>query len=199
MIILKNWGVLTTSILTLGVALLTNQVIGVYQGSSGVIVFPQPSFLPLKIHVFFVGMLVAIAYLNRGNYSKSLLPCLLVILIISLSDWSWRVIIIFTLMSLPLFFSECVDDLFIRIFEAKIFKWLGEISYSLYLVHNLILYPVLGLLCKQDWFLSLTGMSRYGVAFLIISPLVISISWFLFFTIERGGIRLGNSYLRKGV
>lgn len=103
MVGLKRLGLLTISVGVLIIGVMSNQVIGVYAGSSGIVTFPQPSILPLKIHVFMVGILVAMAYNRRDQFRESMPYLLTALMIVALSGWSWRVMIILGFLVVPLF------------------------------------------------------------------------------------------------
>ncbi len=197
MVGLQRLGVLTVSLSVLAIGILTNALIGVYHGSEGIIVFPQPSVLPLKIHVFLVGILIALAFLRRRSFRDALPFLLLTILIVALSDWSWRVTIILVILAGPLFVADHSREIAVRIFESRPMKWIGDISYSLYLVHNLIMYPVLAALAALPWFVNLGSVPRFGLSLVIIMPLVVIASWLLFKFVEKPGIQIGRQFLSK--
>ena len=76
--------------------------------------------------------------------------------------------------------------------SAPVFKFLGDVSYSLYLTHSLLLIALLNLVTE---FMGLTGPAIlvYCTSAIICSFAVAVVSYR---TIELGGIRLGE-YLRK--
>lgn len=197
MVGLRKLGLLTVSLSVLAIGLVANVFIGTYHGGEGFIVFPQPSFLPLKIHVFLVGVLLALAFLRRDSFREALPYLLLTVLIIALSDWSWRVILILMFLAGPLFMADSSREFGVRLLECRFMKWIGDLSYSIYLVHNLIMYPVLAFLVGLPWFVSLKSMPRFGVSLLVIMPLVLLSSYLLFRFVEKPGIRIGRQILSK--
>lgn len=75
---------------------------------------------------------------------------------------------------------------------------LGRISFTIYLVHQPVLWLVVAALIDQAWFLALPSMARYGVATLCMLPLVIVASQMLYVLIESPGIRLAHRWTRGG-
>ena len=89
------------------------------------------------------------------------------------------------------------SELLSKIGSWKIFKFLGDTSYGLYLVHLLVLYPVVYLLYKQSWYVSQGDNLRFGVAFIIVTPVVYLVAFILHRTVEKNGIRLSKEIIRR--
>jgi peptidoglycan/LPS O-acetylase OafA/YrhL len=84
-----------------------------------------------------------------------------------------------------------------KVLSIKPLRFLGDVSYSLYLSHLLIVIPVVYWLIQQPDFMSLSSLMRFGLATGITSPLVILVSYILFRGIEIPSIRLGKYFLSR--
>ncbi len=76
--------------------------------------------------------------------------------------------------------------------------WLGDISYSFYLLHLLVLVPVVAFLVHYPAFLQASRGSRFAVALIASAALIVPLSWLCYRVIERPGIALGKSLLAMG-
>jgi peptidoglycan/LPS O-acetylase OafA/YrhL len=76
--------------------------------------------------------------------------------------------------------------------RSKVAVFLGDTSYSVYLVHNLILTPVCFWLVQQQFFSHMPSLFRFLLSFAIIAPLVYLSSYFIMIAIERPCIGLGR-------
>jgi peptidoglycan/LPS O-acetylase OafA/YrhL len=183
------------------VALAANRLIGIYEtGSAGWLGWwPQPSLLPLKIHVFAFGMVLAegvhrgvgamrgwsfwialalVLPASRFNYMKVEWACWVGILFLAAAPrigalaYRWMMWIESVLRKWP------------------VFRWPAELSYGIYLIHALVLHSVF-----SKWGVEY-GFSFLPVHFLmlVVSVTVVSaaIALPLFLIVERGGIRLGR-------
>ena len=106
-------------------------------------------------------------------------------------------ILIMILLAGPLFLVSSSRELGVRMLESRFMKWIGDLSYSIYLVHNLIIYPVLSRLAEFSWYTSLGNLSRFGVSLFLITPIVVGVSYLLFRFVEIPGINLGRKILSK--
>lgn len=84
----------------------------------------------------------------------------------------------------------------IRMLQATPLKFLGKISYSMFLVHESVLVLLFGRLrnlCESQYHLPITATSVICIA--LISPAVILISWLFYRFVERNTTKLCN-YIR---
>jgi peptidoglycan/LPS O-acetylase OafA/YrhL len=77
-------------------------------------------------------------------------------------------------------------------FDNKLMRFLGEISFSLYLIHFAVLKSFEHLLPA-----SFTGFSRYGMLALMTFAVSSFLSWITYRTIESKGIEWGNKLIKK--
>jgi exopolysaccharide production protein ExoZ len=78
-------------------------------------------------------------------------------------------------------------------FISNKLKTLGEISYSVYLVHPLVYFA------SSNFFVFMANYTEiqpiYKVIILVITSLIVS--WFIFFNFEKKFIELGNKFVQK--
>ncbi len=159
--------------------------------------FGQPSLLAYRLNAFFAGMIVAywlkerdagiVLSLNRKLYyglvaAVCIMPLtklviLAYFLFILLATGKWQ------------FLN--------RLFSIRPLRYLGEISYSIYLCHVLILTPIVYWLINTTPFVSYSSTSRFLIAVMIISPLVIATSSVLYKLIEKPPVKLGRFFIQK--
>lgn len=170
--------------------------------------FEMPSFLPMKLSVFLIGIWAA---LSRGLRSPggmrlplgaSLFVCAVAITREHAGDSAGRFVLV-------LAFFYLVDDgtlpMFAdgRSFLAGARRWLaaplsrfaGETSYALYLVHLLVLIPFAGFLARQPSYLGLPQLGRFLLCAVAAGLASYSAAWLLFLTIEKSGINAGKRLL----
>src|SRR5207237_589573 len=105
--------------------------------------YPQPSFIFFKINIFIGGMCLAFAYFYRDKIQS--LPWL-ILAMISLAKTAIQIKLCAFFIIFMLFFDNERKDLLHRFMGGRIAKFLGDTSYSVYLLHSLILFPVLYIL-----------------------------------------------------
>ena len=195
-LLLRKIGPITIITAVVVVAMFTNRLIDVYSSADGFITFSQPSILPLKIHVFLVGMLLALAY-NRKQIKKHYTTHLVLCALCLLDGVVWQVALCIFVIAAPLFLTLPRVDLGISFLSSRLLRFLGEISYGVYLIHNLLFYPILSYLVKLDWFLSLNSNLRFMTSAAICIPVVFGVATILYYLVELNGIKVGKIIDRK--
>ena len=193
-ILISRIGPFSLTFTSLMLAIATNKLFGLYQEPGLLGKFPQPSFLLFKINYFLAGMAIAYAYLSKDNKKK-----LLWILLgaVSIYGSEVQVVIIAAVLVFLLIFDPEKNELLSKIGSWKVFKFFGDTSYSVYLVHLLIMYPILYFLFEYPWFLAMSDSIRFAVSLLIISPIVYGCAYVLYQVVESNGIRLGKEIIKK--
>jgi hypothetical protein len=161
--------------------------------------FGQPSFLPYRLNAFFAGMLVALWLKNNtGSDKKNITSNLLFgcAAIISVLPLSKPVILLYVV-----FIALCYKKvpLLSTILSFQPIRYLGNISYSIYLCHILIVYPVVYWLIQQPSFLTLASHERFLLSLSIALPLVILSSFIFYSVIELPSITLGKKVLQNKI
>ena len=154
--------------------------------------FGQPSFLPYRLNAFLAGMFIAKSLLCTPDSKKFIefkkLTNLLAASICML-PLSKPVIIGFLIFIL---ISHRKIKIISSLLSLKPIRFIGEISYSIYLSHILVIYPVIYFLLKSSKFYEYTSMLRFSIGLIITLPLVLIISHILYRHIEMPCIKVGK-------
>jgi len=194
MLAIGRFGSFSTVLSLVLIAVITNKFFGLYGTHGGWAGNPHPSLILFRIDIFVGGMCFAFAYLYRN----------------SIQSLSWLVLgcisIFKCTMKLKFFaffiiFMLCTDpdrkEFFHRVMSGRVAKFMGDTSYSVYLSHNLIMFPILYILYQHQWFAGLSAYKRLSVAFVLIGVLVYAFSYFLFRLVELPGINFGRNFLKS--
>jgi peptidoglycan/LPS O-acetylase OafA/YrhL len=169
--------------------------------------FPMPSFLPFKIDIFLVGMLIAKSC-HEGRKVTAIYFMLVLILAFqpllgegSLERLAVRevmAVVFFSLIQserLPSYLGYCARNV-ATVLSSRAFRWLGEVSYGTYLWHLFIMTPVVALIILH-WGHDISAFARFAIAFSIVSVIVYPLSWLTFKFIETPGQAAGRAILRR--
>jgi peptidoglycan/LPS O-acetylase OafA/YrhL len=155
--------------------------------------FPQPSFLPLKLVYFTSGILLAWGYMgDRESATKRSTIAILAIASVAITGSAVMLCVIVAL--LLLLFNRPEKKRAIStplgalefILGNRFAAFLGDTSYGVYLVHMLLLIPALSLIRTTS------HLSRFFLVSVTIAPLCYAISWALSWMVENPGIALGK-------
>ena len=176
-------------------AIASPSLFGSYLTPGSLAHFGQPSLLSYRLNAFLAGMVVAY-WVRIGATKQSTLTKIVVLgaAAICLLPLSKPVILIYLI-----FVGLALQKLspLARLLSLKPFKLLGEISYSVYLSHLLVLIPFTYWLIQWPEFMSLNSTQRFGLALALTSPVVILFSYGLYVLVEKPSIRLGSLVRRK--
>lgn len=145
-------------------------------------------FLPNQIHFFIVGMVSYFIYKQALVQPDSRLAVLMLCTSLLLRDipltiWS-------ACLCLAIYQNNPVC--FVRsILENKVFQYIGKISYPIYVIHTLMVYPVIILLGIFSFELSTMQSKLLFIALTFL--LTILFSQFLHTLIEKPGMKLGKN------
>jgi peptidoglycan/LPS O-acetylase OafA/YrhL len=154
--------------------------------------FPMPSFLPLKMHIFLAGMMVAAA---SGQRKYLYLGVAMILAAIPIGGsqgklhFVVRELIVIGFFSLIHWHSLVFIDRVSRILSSVPFHWLGELSYGVYLLHLLILHRIAAWTIDQ-WGSNITDATRFIIVLAIVVPTTYGIALMTFMLIERPGQEL---------
>ncbi len=157
--------------------------------------FGQPSFIAYRLNAFLAGMVVAVWLLSRRVEKPNLMYnfCTALSCFICILPLSKPVILGY------LFFVILIlrpTSILNQILSLKPLRFLGDISYSVYLSHLLIVIPTVYWLVNHDQFWALNDTVRFIFAVGLTTPLVILIGFILFRTIENPFTRLGQYFFK---
>jgi peptidoglycan/LPS O-acetylase OafA/YrhL len=177
-------------------AIFTPDFLGAYLIPGSWAHFGQPSVLSYRLNAFVAGMLLAVWLRKRqdGQCSTSSTVFIIIGIGICLLPLSKPVIMIyFVLAALVLQKVSPIADLL----GYRPFKLIGDISYSIYLSHTLVVIPVVYWLIQYPAMIDLNAPQRFGVAIAFTAPIVFVCSYVLYHLVEYPGIRLGKALSKK--
>lgn len=168
--------------------------------------FEMPAFLPMKLHVFLIGSWIAFG-LRQGKLGRNLAISVVVMAVMCFERFDGQALASVLLVSgmfylmndgtLPA--SALLRPLtkYIRqIFSSAVARFFGDTSYSVYLLHLLVLIPVGGVFADYPEYRALPDMVRFAICFVIAVPPIFLASMLLHKYVERPGIRLGARFTR---
>lgn len=177
-------------------ALYAPTLFGSYLTPGSIAHFGQPSLIMYRLNAFMAGMVVAFWLRNRELGKQSGITDIYAAMagLICILPMSKPVILGYFVFVVLVF--RQVPRLN-RLLSLKPFRFFGDISYSVYLVHLLVLIPMVYWLIQQPGFMALGGTYRFILALGATGPIVILVSYLLFLSIELPGIRTGRCFLRR--
>lgn len=158
--------------------------------------WPQPSFIIFKLNCFSIGMLLAFYFVDE-KFNKAEIICLMVVLICLEKSFIFSVIIMLCFVFLKInevgsgYFAKTTQFLF-KICQLKLVKFFGNISYSVYLIHPLVLLPIMHFLLKSTYYTTSSPYMRFLILSGLAAGIVIPASYLLHITIERWGQTLAR-------
>jgi peptidoglycan/LPS O-acetylase OafA/YrhL len=168
--------------------------------------FQMPAFLPIKLYVFLIGIWIAISRDQKSMRTGLLISLSLAALwvIIERSPLSvarvFLVAVMFYLMdngTLPAsqFLQSGIDKIR-NILSSSVSRFMGDTSYATYLLHLIIVLPVAGKLAQLPQYQVLNPAFRFGICLLVSMPIIYTISWLLYHSVEKSGIQAGKMVLQ---
>jgi peptidoglycan/LPS O-acetylase OafA/YrhL len=164
--------------------------------------FAMPSFLPIKLYVFFIGIWIASSRAGRSMRAALIVSVLLTsaaAVHARSPEAGGRVALVaalFYLMSngtLPALgvVSRGVDRVRAAL-SGRLARFLGDTSYGLYLVHLLVLVPVAGALAQLPIYVAAPSALRFTTCVVLVVPTSLALAWLVHRAVERPGMRLGK-------
>ena len=164
--------------------------------------FPMPSFLPLKFHNFAAGITLAYLYINTQETPFSFNPSNIFIICITLLFLTiGNETLLIPVGFIAIWWFLILDDkktkrlksLINIIFKHKSSKFLADISYSLYIIHLLVMIPYFSLVLSGSEMPELIWLGHS----LIILCIVMLLSLFSYRFIELPGIDIGKRLITR--
>lgn len=162
--------------------------------------FSKPSALPLKINLFLAGMVLARLALPE-TFARSRGIAVLVIgaaMLMALVPTDGSLLaprnivrpgLVLALALIILCEVREVQSWLARLLRWRGLRYIGDLSYSLYLVHLVILVPLEAMLARTT---GMTGLTLAGISLLAATPAVLAASSLLYHFVEKPGVRLGH-------
>ena len=181
---------LCVSILSVSIALLAGALGAAY---------PMPSFLPLKMHLFAAGMLIAAALERQQAACLAAAAVLVAIPIGGKTDLLHLVVregIFLGFFALVHWRAIPWIDRLSRLLGAPPFHWLGELSYGVYLVHLLVLHRVAAWTI-EEWAQDMPAVARFTLTFAITAPIAYGLAYASYRLVELQGQSLGRAVIAR--
>ncbi|WP_137864083.1 MULTISPECIES: acyltransferase [unclassified Sphingomonas] len=164
--------------------------------------FPMPAFLPLKLHLFLCGMLIAAdPGPGRGRIAVHLVVAMLLAVMPVGGDHDLLHVVVRELLVLGFFAlvhlrAASAVDWTARLLGSRPFHWLGELSYGAYLIHLLVLHPVAaGVIAHFGTGLGAAG--RFALTGAIVVPVTYALAFMTYKLVELPGQRLGKAVIAR--
>lgn len=163
--------------------------------------FPMPSFLPLKLHLFLSGMMIAVALHNRSRLLFYLAMALLCAALPiggphNLRHLVVRESLVFGFFALVHFRSSKVVDRASRLLGSTVFHWLGELSFGIYLLHLLLMHRVVAWTI-QTYGTTISPLTRFSIVVLIVGAAGYTLAFATYRLVEQPGQKLGRIVLKR--
>ncbi|MDX8434826.1 acyltransferase [Mesorhizobium abyssinicae] len=169
--------------------------------------FPMPSFLALKMQVFLCGMLLA--GVPHASRPRPILYLALAMLLAALpyggeyglGKLLIREVLVMGFFALVLYrmlpgMAGVVAARIATTLGNRFFHLMGELSFSIYLIHLLVLQPVAAFVITQYGH-DLVAPLRFAIVLLIVVPTVSLLSWITYNLIEIPGQKAGRFVVRR--
>jgi peptidoglycan/LPS O-acetylase OafA/YrhL len=201
MIALRRWGAGPMLAGSLVVAWLTNEVLLLapeFRPGAGT-ALPLPIILPLKLHVFLIGMVLAEA--NRRMLEQPLKACLAVVLALVVAAMqAWQVAAVGAVAFIAVsareqtgvFAGKSWSDWIGAVLGNRAMVFLADCSYAVYLLHSMAIALWGGWLWRQEWFLAWRNPIRMGCLLILVLVSVYPVAWLIHQVIEKPGIGVGR-------
>lgn len=196
------WG----TALLLAASWLSHQLFGVGVNADPKVfgVFPYPTLLPLQIDCFLAGMLIAAGLYEKKHGSKRTILLLLGLLVAGIYMKKFLLIcFLFAFYELALangtglpLLDQNIRNVS-RLVGHRLFKFMADTSYGVYLIHMPMLVVVIWLLTHFTSFASLPPILRFSFGLLAIIPLVYVLAFLTFKFIETPGIAWGRKIIKR--
>lgn len=177
------------------VQVVTNKLIGLYVTPTALGLWPQPSMLGFKIAVFLVGALIAVFAHGRRDSE--------IVALLILATWACGGLIlklivatIIALVAAPKEYGP-VRRMTTTVLSLPLFRWLGDISYGIYLLHMMLITPLCVMLNRLPFFLAQPAPVRFAGAFFVSSLLLFPLAYGLHLFVEKPGIEAGRKLLAR--
>lgn len=179
---------------TLAIVWLGEQSMTLFDAS----VFPEPCFLPLKIDVFLVGMLLNSAVRHVGSRSPAAILEFLVAVWIASSHSMLLagLVVAIALCACDSVATEpmirCPGWILSRLLGNRLTRFLADTSYAVYLFHGFFISVVGGWLVRDEVLGSLRPVFRTAILGLVTTILTYAVAWAMHRFIELPCIRVGR-------
>lgn len=194
MIMLRQFGAITGGLGLLGACLCIQYLFPGFFRS-----FPMPSFLPIKMFVFMIGIWLAMSQTKIAIWRYLIASIAVAGLYLAFersTEAAARLLVVAGLFAL-VHCRGVWHEFAVRLLSCRIARFMGSTSYAMYLLHLLILIPIAAWLAESPWFLISHWFFRFVVCAVLVVPLGYLGATVLYRFIELPGITLGKRLLSK--
>ncbi|MCK1970236.1 acyltransferase family protein [Franconibacter pulveris 1160] len=197
MLMVMRWGFMLSALVVMVVCLAARFLLADYFDA-----FPMPSMILIKLPLFLAGMVMAQA-VRESNLRLWLVALLaplcaawmgIAVTPVRLAA-QWVMIIGMTALLWQAAEGSRLERamrLPKRLLTLRISQFLGDVSYSVYLLHLMIVIPTIALLVNYSNFEHLPSPVRMLMVAALCTPVVYLCAWGLFHRVEKPGIALGR-------
>ncbi|RWB29153.1 MAG: acyltransferase [Mesorhizobium sp.] len=169
--------------------------------------FPMPSFLPLKMQIFLCGMLLAGVVHQRQKRPFVYLALAMLLAALpfggryGLGKLLMREALVLGFFALVLYrmlpgMAGIVARKTAMTLANGFFHLMGELSFSIYLIHLLVLQPVAAFVITQYGH-ALSAPLRFAIVVAVVLPVVCLLSWITYTLIEVPGQKMGRFVVQR--
>jgi peptidoglycan/LPS O-acetylase OafA/YrhL len=190
-----------------GLALLAGgmALVGAWLDRSGYVVGAY-SMLPMKFHLFAAGMLMAMTLKADAKWKWLLILVAIAVIFVPLgggrSAMHRGIKIGIVLGFLALLYKDRLPALMQwpvwvldKVFSNPFSRWIGDVSYGVYLIHLLVMLPVCGWLALS--FPAIEPVPRFVSALVLTCVLTYGTAWLAYRFVEEPGIALGRKFASR--
>jgi len=197
LIISRRVGLTIIAVASTIIMMTTITYIGLYLSPGPLGQWPQPAMLAFKTNCFLAGILLA-SYQERRDLTT---------LTLFFATAFFLQHVLFTFFAVMSFVMSNIEPettlgraglLMRKIFSNKMARFFGDISYSVYLLHMLILYGMFWILTQQtSFYVTLPAMQRFIVLLGCTAVVIVPLAYGTYRMVELPGIELGRRLSRR--
>jgi len=164
--------------------------------------FVEPSFLPLKLHYFMVGMLIARTSVAVKRHEMIGLWSSAIAITLAEAWMHGTASLIVTGLVIAMLHATTFDGSWLRsvmdrVSSTKPVSFLSRMSYAAYLFHGFIIAGVGYFLFSRPEISSLGYAAKTGMMLVIVLPATYGLSWIIERYIEVPGITIGGTIIHR--